>query len=93
VCSCVDRDLRQQPSSSAATAPRLLGSPAMTRGSKGTVSTLWASYDNFFGYCCDGMPSYGFYDLSTGTIGQVRHDRMRIAAWPVSTMQWFFPLE
>ncbi|PUZ43790.1 hypothetical protein GQ55_8G035700 [Panicum hallii var. hallii] len=50
-------------------------------------------YSNFFGYCCDAMPSYGFYDLSTGTIGQVLHDRMRVAAWPVSRMQWFFPLE
>ncbi|RLM59135.1 hypothetical protein C2845_PM18G00900 [Panicum miliaceum] len=50
-------------------------------------------YSNFFGYFCDAMPSYGFYDLSTGTIGQVLHDRVRVAAWPVSRMPWFFPLE
>ncbi|CAM0146001.1 unnamed protein product [Urochloa decumbens] len=50
-------------------------------------------YDNFFGYCCDAMPSYGFCDLRSGRIGQVRHDRMRVAAWPVISMEWFFPLE
>ncbi|CAL4905716.1 unnamed protein product [Urochloa decumbens] len=50
-------------------------------------------YDNFFGYCCDAMPSYGFYDLRSGRIGQVLHDGMRVAAWPVISMEWFFPLE
>ncbi|OEL25409.1 hypothetical protein BAE44_0013572 [Dichanthelium oligosanthes] len=50
-------------------------------------------YDNFFGYCCNAMPSYGFYDLGNGTIGRVLLDRMRVAAWPVSKMEWFFPLE
>ncbi|CAN6374132.1 unnamed protein product [Urochloa humidicola] len=49
--------------------------------------------DNFFGYCCYSTPSYGFYDLRNGRIAQVRHDSMQVAAWPVSIMEWFFPLE
>ncbi|XP_034568568.1 uncharacterized protein [Setaria viridis] len=50
-------------------------------------------YDNFFRKCHLAMPSYGFYDLRNGEIVKVLHDSMRAVAWPVSGMEWFFPLE
>ncbi|CAN6374133.1 unnamed protein product [Urochloa humidicola] len=45
------------------------------------------------GGCCwlNDTPSYGFYDLKTGTISQVFLDRSRRNSRPYHGMDWFFP--
>ncbi|XP_025827500.1 uncharacterized protein LOC112902591 [Panicum hallii] len=47
---------------------------------------------DFFGYCYKAMPSYGSYDLRSGTISEVALGRMQVV-WPIWSMEWFFPQE